>query len=119
MKNEELDRAISKRVRAIRKERGLTLRALAEKVTATGASMTFSRLSDLERGSRNWGWESISVIAYALDISPGQLIEGGSKMIQNDEEQELIDSWRTAGAAGVLGWLAQHFPSNIPPATKD
>lgn len=110
-KKEDIDLEISRRVKEIRTAQGLTYRALAQRANDLGHRMTFARASELEKGRQNWGWKSICIIAAALDVSPGELIEGSSKIIQDNDEQALIDSWRIAGAVGVLGWLARNFPT--------
>lgn len=58
------------RVRALRKERGLSQEALAER---SGLDRTY--ISGIERGLRNVALQNIEVLAQALDIPIAELFE--------------------------------------------
>lgn len=60
------------RIRDIRKENGITLKDLAEKV---GVSIPY--LSDIERGNRRGSEKTIDLIADALGVSADDLTRAG------------------------------------------
>ena len=59
------------RVRARRLELGLTQESLADR-----AAMHFTYIGSIERGQRNVSLRNIVRIAEALDLDPGDLVEG-------------------------------------------
>ena len=59
------------RVRARRKELGLSQMALAEQI---GLHFTF--VSSVERGERNLSLRSLLLLAEGLQVDPGELISG-------------------------------------------
>lgn len=108
---QKLNAEISARVRELREQQGLTFRALADRARLLGYSMSASRISDLEKGTRTWGLTSLCAIAASMNVTPGDLIKTGEKISLTFEEESLISSWRLAGPSGVLGWVSKHLPS--------
>lgn len=68
--NIEYQQVFGKRVREIRKERGLSQVELAAKVGIDRSYMGF-----LERGERNPSLEVIAKIAEALNVTPDELLK--------------------------------------------
>ena len=63
------------RIREIRKERGMTLSDLSGKVF-----VSIAYLSDIERGNRPGGKETLLRIADALEVNVDDLISNGKKV---------------------------------------
>jgi transcriptional regulator with XRE-family HTH domain len=68
--NTEYQQVFGKRVRELRKERGLSQVELAAKVGIDRSYMGF-----LERGERNPSLEVIAKIAEALNVAPDELLK--------------------------------------------
>lgn len=63
------------RIREIRKQRGLSLEALAAKVgEVAGKSIHFTTIAKFERSQRQLSGEMLANIAQALDVSPEKLV---------------------------------------------
>lgn len=77
-----MNKEIGSRIRTIRKERGLSLRALAAKC---GVSASF--LSQVERGESSISIVSLMAVCEILDIQVGSLLPG-----QETSEPERTDS---------------------------
>lgn len=81
--------ALSSRMRALRLERGLTLRQVSSK-----AQISPSLLSQIERGGANPSLLSLVAIADALMVRPGQLLDddagpSDSPVVRRDERHVL------------------------------
>ncbi|WP_159887559.1 helix-turn-helix domain-containing protein [Paenibacillus puerhi] len=63
-----LMRLVGEQLRLVRKARGLTQEELAEK-----CGLSFSYISDIERGSRNVTLESLDKLMVALDVMPSEV----------------------------------------------
>ena len=72
--NVEYQQVFGKRVRELRKERGLSQVELAAKVGIDRSYMGF-----LERGERNPSLEVIAKIAEALSVTPDELLKRPSR----------------------------------------
>lgn len=72
--NIEYQQVFGKRVRELRKERGLSQVELAAKVGIDRSYMGF-----LERGERNPSLEMIAKIAEALSVTPDELLKRPSR----------------------------------------
>lgn len=72
--NIEYQQVFGKRVRELRKERGLSQVELASKVGIDRSYMGF-----LERGERNPSLEMIAKIAEALSVTPDELLKPSAK----------------------------------------
>lgn len=72
--NIEYQQVFGKRVRELRKERGLSQVELASKVGIDRSYMGF-----LERGERNPSLEMIAKIAEALSVTPDELLKQSAK----------------------------------------
>lgn len=65
----DLTKIVGINIRAVRKERNLTIDELAEK-----CDFQAPYLSDIERGERNITLQTLTKILYALDISPSRIL---------------------------------------------
>lgn len=81
---EEFVQMVGEQIRKHRKLRGLTQEGLAEL-----SGLSFSYVSDVERGTRNISLESLGKIVHALNIKPAQLFEDVSQRVSADEEARL------------------------------
>ena len=70
-RNQKLEIAFGKRLRALRLERGLTQEQLAE-----GAEVHPTFISNLERGYSAPTLYTLLALAKALDVKPGDLVDG-------------------------------------------
>lgn len=66
----DIQEKVGKKVRAIRKQRGLSQEELAFR---SGLHRTY--ISDIERGDRNVSIKNIEKIARALGVKPSELLE--------------------------------------------
>ena len=81
-------RLIGQQIRALRKERGLTQEALAER-----ADLSVPYLSHVERGVKKVSLESLARIAAALGVTADRLLTGNQPSDRNaflPEVQELM-----------------------------
>ncbi|MDO3411486.1 helix-turn-helix transcriptional regulator [Saccharibacillus sp. CPCC 101409] len=81
---EDFIRMVGEQIRKHRKLRGLTQERLAEM-----SGLSFSYVSDVERGTRNISLESLGKLVYALSIKPAQLFEDVNERMSADEESRL------------------------------
>jgi len=80
----DLKQLVGEQVRKLRKMRGMTQEGLAER-----SNLSFSYISDVERGTRNISLESLGKIMVALGIQPIQLFEGAKDLTEVGEVTEL------------------------------
>ncbi len=59
---------VGEKIRMIRKSKGLTQESLGNK-----SQLSFSYISDVERGTRNISLESLEKIIIALEVSPSEI----------------------------------------------
>jgi len=76
------------RIRELRKERGLTLKRLADLVGTSN-----QQISHLEKGRRRLTVEWMERIATALECHPSELLVGGAS-VRNDRERAMIELFR-------------------------
>ncbi|WP_143515661.1 helix-turn-helix domain-containing protein [Pseudooceanicola marinus] len=87
------------RIRELRKERGLTLAALAGMV-----GISTPHLSDIERGKKNLNNHLIMRVAEALDVEPQKLISGPASS-DFAEFSEKLEALSEADRARVLDFV--------------
>jgi len=78
---------INEKLKKIRKERGLSLRALAKK-----SGISKSTLNDIENGKSNPTTETLAKIAKALDIKISDFFRTENDS-ENDPDLEFIDEY--------------------------
>jgi transcriptional regulator with XRE-family HTH domain len=78
---------INEKLKKIRKERGLSLRALAEK-----SGISKSTLNDIENGKSNPTTETLAKIAKALDIKISDFFRTENDSV-DDPDLEFIDEY--------------------------
>jgi transcriptional regulator with XRE-family HTH domain len=66
----EFLKLVGEQIRTIRKSKGLTQEELADK-----SSLSFSYISDVERGTRNISLESLEKIIVSLEIMPSEIFD--------------------------------------------
>jgi len=107
-------------IRALREERGYTLQELARR-----ASLSFSYLSEIERGSKKPSIKTIEKLAGALNIAKSQLVENdlndtgltlGDKirMLRNEKSLSLQELSTTAEIS--LSYLSEIERGTIYPS---
>lgn len=84
-------RLVGEKLRMIRKAKGLTQEELAER-----CGLSFSYISDIERGGRNVTLESLDKLLVALEVTPDEVfsfknIEGDNAV---DDKRAMIEILR-------------------------
>ncbi|QNK57446.1 helix-turn-helix domain-containing protein [Paenibacillus sp. PAMC21692] len=83
--------AVGEQIRKARKVKGMTQERLAEL-----SGLSFSYISDVERGTRNISLESLEKIVTALNIKPAQLFADIDEAVHpNDIVHNRLDSLHT------------------------
>ncbi|MEW6229017.1 MAG: helix-turn-helix transcriptional regulator [Bacillota bacterium] len=109
------------RVRMLRKERGLTLVQLAAK-----AKLSYSYLSEIERGTKNPSFETLTRLADALDLPRTELVEvsddevspsiGLGEKLRLAREARGMTLREVAGDAGIsASYLSEIERGNVYP----
>lgn len=86
----EFKKLVGEQIRKTRKARGLTQERLAER-----AGLSFSYLSDVERGTRNISLDSLGKIMQALSIQPVELFADAEVLentVDTDGSEILLES---------------------------
>lgn len=116
MTSPELPATIAaRRIRAVREQRGLTIKQLAARCAEIGAAdLTVVVLQRMETHGRNISVNDIFAVAYALNVSPFVLF-----MPTQDVEMKI--TWDvTAWAHDVSSWWMGHQPRpEVEPANDD
>ncbi|MNW47178.1 HTH-type transcriptional regulator PuuR [compost metagenome] len=105
---------VGEQVRRIRKSRGMTQERLADL-----SGLSFSYISDVERGTRNISLESLGRIIEALGTKPAQLFaEPASSETHSDTEDKLATltlllSDRSADEVDFIIKVAQEFMNTL------
>lgn len=98
---------VAKRVRDVRKRRGLTAGQLAERLSEQGVPWERSTVAKLENGNRQnltlTEWLALSVV---LNVAPIHLL----LPIDADEDPYQVTPERTNGVEHTRGWLRGHWP---------
>ncbi|MNO99546.1 HTH-type transcriptional regulator PuuR [compost metagenome] len=106
---------VGEQVRRIRKSRGMTQERLADL-----SGLSFSYISDVERGTRNISLESLGRIIEALGTKPAQLFAepASSEILLSDTEDKLATltlllSDRSADEVEFIIKVAQEFMNTL------
>ena len=75
-----LKHRIGEQIRNIRKRRGMTQEALADR-----SGLSFSYISDVERGTRNISLDSLGRIVEALGTTPAQMFADMNELLVKTE----------------------------------
>lgn len=118
---------IARRVKELRKSRGLSGTALAERMTAIGVRWDRSIVANLENGRRS----TVSVtellgLAVVLDVAPVHLLvptwpsprwaeEGGSRPEDDPNEPNDDAPYRVTPTLAVPCWRARQFVRGVRP----
>lgn len=65
---------VRENISRVRRERGLTLRALSERLAELGRPISNSSISQVETGARRVDVDDLVAFAIALDVSPNTLL---------------------------------------------
>ena len=111
----EFKQMVGEQVRRNRKSRGMTQERLADL-----SGLSFSYISDVERGTRNISLESLGKIIEALGIKPSQLFieNSSSTAFLSDTEDKLATlnlllSDRSAEEVEFIIKVAQEFMNTL------
>lgn len=86
----EFKQLVGDQIRSIRKLRGMTQELLAEQ-----SGLSYSYISDVERGTRNISLESLGKIIGALGIKPAELFEIADGNTRHPDADEIQNKIRT------------------------
>ena len=106
-------RAIGRAVKFLRRREQLTQRQLADRL-----GVTINAVSELERGIRNVGIDSLLRINAALDLEPGEALEVAAEYIRLDALDGGADTLQYRQPALDLRFRAPPPPvphANSPP----
>lgn len=105
---------IGKRIRAARKQAGLTLQELSDR---TGKVLSASRLSNYEQGLREPDPQSLTLIAKALGtgITASQLLFGHDAGAQGGgrEAANISPATEIRGRVPLISWIQAGLPSDV------
>jgi transcriptional regulator with XRE-family HTH domain len=93
---EPIDSRVGGRIRALRKERQLSLVTLAERT-----SLSIGFISQIERGLSSPSLRALTSVADALDVSLSSLFDGprreqrAADVVVRVAERSMLDSWRS------------------------
>lgn len=100
-------------VKNFRKQRGLTLRGLAERLEQGGRPMAHNTVSEIERGARRIDVDDLTALADALDVMPVDLLGSDTmevlqahtfrEVLRVIEEAKQLDPEATKAALGLTG----------------
>jgi len=90
----DFKRLVGEQIRNIRKAKGYTQESLADK-----SGLSFTYISDIERGTRNISLDSLEKIIQALDIRPAELFDFPDDSANNygdfNDKRLLIESLKS------------------------
>lgn len=96
------------RLRAARKERGLTLQDLKKKVEELGEPADVGDLSKYERSLKTPSLRKVQALAAALEVPLATLVDGdvvsGDVGQISPVELEILRAWRLDGLPGLIEW---------------
>lgn len=95
----------------LRKGQGLTLRALADRLTGTDRPLSHSMISEIERGARRADVDDLATLAYALGVNPNALLMPHTDTGMTDVP---VSAAGAAPAASVWEWLQGVYPLGAP-----
>ena len=99
-------------VARVRKPQGLTLRDVADRLTAIGRPMAHNTVSEIERGASRVDVDDLMALALALDVSPATLLMPESMTL--DEPVEATGVPDDLTGEQLWSWLVANRPLHIP-----
>lgn len=107
-----MENTLGTQLKALRRERGLTLIDLSERLAQLGARIDSGTLSRFERGSAKPSPDHLVVLSLALE-APGTSLFGDAEaraLLERPGVLELLQAYARGGVAGVAKWLADQVP---------
>ncbi len=110
-----INKQIGERVRAMRRERRLSLRQMEERMSNLGWVLTSNRLSRLENGQYKWNTASLSAVASVLGVSICELVNFKDENIKEEytisdrTEREILILWRSNKEVSLMEWLIKRW----------
>ncbi|MEU4414474.1 helix-turn-helix domain-containing protein [Nocardia salmonicida] len=107
---------VRENVARLRRDQGLSLSALADKLAATDRPLSRNMISEIERGARRADVDDLAALAYALGANPNTLLMPHTASGADDVS---VTAAGTAPAASVWEWLRGTYPLESPtPAAR-
>ena len=104
---EDVKTTFGRRLRLIRKSRGLTLEALGQ-----AADIGFKHIGDIEKGQKAPSFDAIDRLAWALKVSPYELFlpyEADDRQL-NQAFKKLVRELEGDGSQGLKRFLTVALP---------
>ena len=102
---EEMHAEVGRRIRQLRQKKGLL-----QEVAARKAGLSASALSNFEQGRRRISLEWLRKLGKVLGVPVSDLIPDSrvrKPLAENDEEENLLASWRKIGNADLQDQLLE------------
>jgi len=110
-----INKQIGERVRALRRERGLTLKEMEQRMSELGWTLTNTRLSNLENGRYKWNTASMSAVSSVLGVTIAELVNHSSvtspktHLFIDDTEHEILIAWRVNKELSLMDWALKRL----------
>ncbi|MGW0764665.1 helix-turn-helix domain-containing protein [Streptomyces sp. NPDC002676] len=110
-------RAVAANLKRLRKERGMSLRALSEALAAVGRPLSQDAINKIENGAeedtkkqiRRVDVDDLTALAVVLNVNPSSLL------LQHDDARRIAPEAEVTGAGKVPGWLAWGWADGVCP----
>lgn len=110
-------RAVAANLKRLRKERGMSLRALSEALAAVGRPLSQDAINKIENGSekdttkqiRRVDADDLVALAVVLNVNPSGLL------LPHDDARRITAETEITGAGTVPGWLAWGWADGVCP----
>ena len=108
---ETVTQAVVSQVKRLRRRRGLTSAALAERCAALGApEVTDNVIRNIEVGRRTISVDQLAVLALALDVAPPHLLTPPDQDGQDGSDGVQVTSTVTADRSTWASWVRGNGP---------
>lgn len=107
--NRASSQVVGENVARIRKATGVTAKAVADRMTELGVSLSPSGVSDIEAGRRTVSVDQLTCLAVVLDVSPVALLNPYVPTAAGDPPQQLTGTEPAQGEE-LLRWLQGTAP---------
>ena len=103
-------------VARVRKQQGLMLRDVSERLTDIGHPMAHNTVSEIERGARRVDVDDLMALAAALDASPAALL---MPVGEKDQEVAVTGHMGKLTCGRVWDWIIGRRPAGADPEGWD
>jgi transcriptional regulator with XRE-family HTH domain len=109
--------AVRVNVASVRKQRGLTLRDVSDRLAQIGHPMAHNTVSEIERGARRVDVDDLTALAVALGVSPISLLLPGMPGAEDPDVKVQVTGVEHRVYLGDLWhWLQANIIKGAPPS---